>query len=52
MTEELRGGYGQFCEIGDKVGIIWNIWGKVAINWVKETSDKKTLPEASELPGG
>lgn len=35
-TQELRGRYGQFHEIGDKVGIIWNIWGKVAINWVKQ----------------
>jgi hypothetical protein len=35
-TKELRDRYGQFCEIGDNLGIILNIWGKVAINWVKD----------------
>ena len=35
-TQELRNGYGQFCEIGDKMGINLNNWGKVAINWVKD----------------
>ena len=35
-TQELCDGYGQFCEIGDKMGINLNNWGKVAINWVKD----------------
>jgi hypothetical protein len=36
MTQGLRGRYGQFHEIGDKMGIILNNWGKVALNWVKQ----------------